>query len=232
MAASGVDFIYAFRMDDLPSTKDVYLAFWDWRRAVFDAYRRVRDRPDNPISAWHGWRKARLALFNNHPQSPFGTARREAPVTLPFFDYDVDLRITVALTSPTDDTPLRVPAGDDGTISLRPFAMTHGLSGQLGRELTLYWIELYGGGVFLPFGDPTNRQETYGGGRYLLDTIKGADLGTDAAGRVILDFNFAYNPSCAYSDAYVCPLAPEANRLPVAIRAGEKAPLSIASTGP
>lgn len=232
MAASSADFSYVFGMTELTSTRDAYLALWDWRRAVFGAYRRVRDQPDNPIGAWHGWRKARLSLFAGHPQSPIGMTRREAPVALPFFDYDVDLRFTVALTPPADDTTLLVPAGDDGTVSLRPFATTDGLSDRLGQDLTLYWIELYGGGVFLPFGDATNRQETYGGGRYLLDTIKGADLGTDAAGRVILDFNFAYNPSCAYSDAYICPLAPEANRLPVAIRAGEKAPLSVDTTGP
>lgn len=232
MAASSVDFIYAFGMTGSTSTKDAYLALWDWRRAVSDAYRQVRDRADNPIGAWHDWREARLALFNNHPQSPFGTARRETPVALPFFDYDADLRFAVALTPAADDAPLLIAAGNDGTVSLRPFATTDGLRAGLGRELTLYWIALYGGGVFLPFGDPTNRQETYGGGRYLLDTIKGADLGTDAAGRVVLDFNFAYNPSCAYSDAYICPLTPEANKLPTAIRAGEKAARSIGSAGP
>ena len=75
----------------------------------------------------------------------------------------------------------------------------------------------------LPFADATNGTSTYGGGRYLLDGIKGADLGmTD--GRLIVDFNFAYNPSCAYSPAWVCPLAQAENRIPNAIAAGEKAP--------
>jgi len=60
--------------------------------------------------------------------------------------------------------------------------------------LELYWLEGYGGGVFLPFADGTTGRETYGGGRYLLDTVKGSDLGTDG-GRLVLDFNFAYNPS-------------------------------------
>ena len=67
-------------------------------------------------------------------------------------------------------------------------------------------------------------RETYGAGRYLLDTIKGADLGAASDGRVVLDFNFAYNPSCSYSDRYVCPLAPRVNRLPAPVRAGERAP--------
>ena len=61
-------------------------------------------------------------------------------------------------------------------------------------------------------------------GRYLLDTIKSADLGAAPDGRTVLDFNFAYNPSCAYSDRYVCPLAPRANRLPAPVRAGEMTP--------
>lgn len=88
-------------------------------------------------------------------------------------------------------------------------------------ELGLYWLEGYGGGLFLPFHDDTNGTETYGGGRYLLDTVKGADLGVED-GRLILDFNFAYNPSCAYDSQWSCPLAPPENRLPIALRAGER----------
>jgi uncharacterized protein (DUF1684 family) len=77
--------------------------------------------------------------------------------------------------------------------------------------------------VFLPFADRTNGNESYAGGRYLLDTIKGADLGR-ADDRVILDFNFAYNPSCAYSDRWTCPLSPPSNRLQSAVGAGECRP--------
>jgi hypothetical protein len=92
----------------------------------------------------------------------------------------------------------------------------------LGGELTLYWLTGYGGGVFLPFLDATSGKETYGGGRYLLDTIKSADHGTLADGRTILDFNFAYNPSCYYSPRWICPLSPRSNRLPAPVRGGEK----------
>jgi len=88
-------------------------------------------------------------------------------------------------------------------------------------ELPLYWLSGYGGGLFLPFRDRTAGAETYGAGRYLLDTIKGADLGT-TGGRLILDFNFAYNPSCAYDPAWSCPLAPRENRLAIALRCGER----------
>jgi uncharacterized protein (DUF1684 family) len=90
-------------------------------------------------------------------------------------------------------------------------------------SLELYWLEGYGGGVFLSFRDATAGRETYGAGRYLLDTVKGSDLGTSDR-RLVLDFNFAYNPSCAYDPRWACPLAPPANRLAIPIRAGERAP--------
>jgi uncharacterized protein len=90
-------------------------------------------------------------------------------------------------------------------------------------ELELYWLEGYGGGLFLPFGDVTSGETTYPAGRYLLDTVKGADLGS-VDGRLVLDFNFAYNPSCAYDPKWVCPLAPTSNWLPVPVAAGEQTP--------
>ena len=92
-----------------------------------------------------------------------------------------------------------------------------------GEQLSLEvaWLAAYGGGVFLCFRDATSGRASYGGGRYLLDTVKGADLGDDG-GRLVLDFNFAYNPSCSYDPSWVCPLAPPANRLAVAVEAGEK----------
>ena len=89
------------------------------------------------------------------------------------------------------------------------------------QSLELYWLEGYGGGVFLPFADTTSGSITYGAGRYLLDTAKGADLGM-SGDRLVLDFNFAYNPSCAYDPRWVCPLAPPENRLPLAVHAGER----------
>ncbi|MEE8544514.1 MAG: DUF1684 domain-containing protein, partial [Alphaproteobacteria bacterium] len=111
-------------------------------------------------------------------------------------------------------------------VRLTPFARTRGLEARCGAELTLYWIGGYGGGVLLPFRDATSGETTFGGGRYLLDTLKGADLGLADAGAALLDFNFAYNPSCAYAERWVCPLAPPANHLPTAVPAGEKAPLA------
>ncbi|MGH2676064.1 MAG: DUF1684 domain-containing protein, partial [Actinomycetota bacterium] len=89
------------------------------------------------------------------------------------------------------------------------------------QALSLYWVEGYGGGVFLSFRDDTSGRETYGACRYLLDTVKGADLGMEG-GRLVLDFNLAYQPSCSYDPTWVCPLAPPENRLTIAVRAGER----------
>jgi len=88
-------------------------------------------------------------------------------------------------------------------------------------SLDLFWLQAYGGGLFVPFADATSGGETYGAGRYALDTVKGADLGSQG-GRLVLDLNFAYQPSCSYDGRWACPLAPPANRLDVAVRAGER----------
>ena len=88
-------------------------------------------------------------------------------------------------------------------------------------SLDLFWLDAYGGGLFVPFADATSGEESYGAGRYVLDTIKGADLGTQD-GLLVLDLNFAYQPSCSYDPRWMCPLAPPDNRLEIAVRAGER----------
>jgi uncharacterized protein (DUF1684 family) len=91
------------------------------------------------------------------------------------------------------------------------------------ERLSLFWLTGYGGGLFLPFRDATNGTQTYGAGRYLLDTAKGADLGSGSApGTIVIDFNFAYQPSCAFYPQWSCPLAPPENRLEQPIEAGER----------
>jgi uncharacterized protein len=91
------------------------------------------------------------------------------------------------------------------------------------RRLALYWLREYSGGLLLPFADATGGHETYPAGRYLLDTAKGADLGPGVApGSIVLDFNFAFQPSCAFDTRWACPLAPAENRLDVEVRAGER----------
>ena len=173
------------------------------------------------MAAWQRWCQTRNALFASHTQSPLSAEQKRHFTGLPVYPYDPALRCLVKLASVQGDA-LTLPAGDDGEVRAAPFARTDGLASTLGGELTLYWIGGYGGGVFLPFTDATTGAETYGGGRYLLDTIKGADLGQTPDGRVILDFNFAYAPSCAHTERYICPLAPAGNRWPGAVRGGER----------
>jgi uncharacterized protein len=192
----------------------------DWRRRVAELYATVRAIAD-PARAWRLWRNRRDALLRDHPQSPFSSSERATFKGLPFFPYDPFARFAVEL-NPLDRQAVEEQSlRDDGRVALRAFARTRGLHGALGGELTIYWIAGYGGGLFLPFADTTAGTETYGGGRYLLDAIKGADLGMDDD-KLVLDFNFAYNPSCAYSPRWSCPLAPAQNRLPRGIRAGER----------
>ncbi len=192
-------------------------SLWDWRRQVADLFASIRATLD-PEVAWHLWLERRAELFANHRQTPLDPGG-ELPV---YFDYDPALRFAVELAPAHTVQTIYLPAGHDGEVALTPFAETAGLRNALGAELTLYWVGGYGGGVFLPFLDATSGTESYGGGRYLLDTIKSADHGITADGRTVLDFNFAYNPSCYYSPRWICPLSPRGNRLLAPVRGGEK----------
>lgn len=204
--------------DIAPENPSLQLA--DWRRQVVELYARIRAAPD-PVVAWQDWRRTRDALFAGHPQSPLPSSTRATFEGLPCYPYDAALRFLARLEPPPDRDEQRAELGADGTIRMVPVDRTDGLAAMLGDELTVYWIASYGGGLFLPFADATSGDETYGGGRYLLDAIKGADLGmTD--GHLVLDFNFAYHPSCAHSADWTCPLAPPGNRLPRPVRGGER----------
>lgn len=204
------------------------LALADWRRRIHELYADIR-RESDPARAWLAWRAVRERMFREHPQSPIAATERAGFAGLPHYDYDPTWRLQASLVPLQTTTEISDEIGADGSIRLRPVARTRGLEERLGRELTLYWIEGYGGGLFLPFRDATAGSETYGGGRYLYDSIKGADLGTQPDGRLVLDFNFAYHPSCCYSAEWVCPLAPPENQVPAAIRAGERLALAGAS---
>ena len=189
----------------------------DWRRRVSELYRDVRNDPD-PAHAWEHWRAVRDELLCSHAQSPLAEKCQEHEGAR-YYDYDPALRLTAELG---------VDELDIATSRWSSYRFTR--FGRVGLEirgrllsLDCYWLQGYGGGLFLPFGDATNGTTTYGAGRYLLDTVKGADLGVED-GRLVLDFNFAYNPSCAYDQRWVCPLAPPGNRLPVAVESGERVP--------
>jgi uncharacterized protein len=194
------------------------LTLLDWKRRVFGLYADVRTM--SPESAWRLWRETRDELFRSHPQSPLPPERRASFEGLEYWPYDPDARVLAELED-VEAEPQPVATSGTEQIAFRPFARARfELQGER-LALEVSWLAAYGGGAFLSFRDATSGGESYGGGRYLLDTVKGADLGEDG-GRLVLDFNFAYNPSCSYDPGWVCPLAPPANRLSVAVEAGEK----------
>jgi uncharacterized protein (DUF1684 family) len=196
-----------------------HLLLLDWKRRIFGLYRAIRQSGD-PRAGWAAWRATRDELSATHPQSPVPPAERAEFPGLRYFDYDPQARV-LAEVADADLVSFDIPTTSDGAYRFLRFGIARfDLFGQ-SLELDLYWLEGYGGGIFLPFGDATGGAETYGAGRYLLDTVKGADLGTED-GRLVLDFNFAYHPSCVYDPRWVCPLAPLSNRLPVSVRAGER----------
>ena len=194
------------------------LTLLDWRRRVAAIYGEVRATThDDPAGTLARFRAAKGALFATHPDSPIPAEMRSTFRGLAYWPHDPDLRFVVPV-EPAPEGEVSAPSSvaADGYRLRRA-----GLLRLPVGELELYWIDVYGGGLFLPFRDATFGTESYGAGRYLLDTIKGADLGGDARGLVV-DFNYAYHPSCAYDARWSCPLAPPANRLAVPIRAGER----------
>lgn len=124
---------------------------------------------------------------------------------------------------PVVDAPphrIEIPTGTDGIV---PFRRVGSLALPGIGTLDVWWLDSYGGGIWLPIRDSSPM--TYGGGRYVLDTVKGADLGGDRDSLVV-DLNFAYNPSCAYDEHWACPLAPPGNVVDVPLDVGELLPES------
>jgi len=201
---------------------DEALDLLDWKRRVFAFYEQVRASSD-PRFAWELWRETRDRLFREHPQSPLAAERRPDFPGCSYFEYNLRARV-LARVEPSEPVRCDVLASTGAAF---PFSKVGTARFALDGEeysLALLWNEGYGGGLFVSFQDETSGRETYPAARYLLDTVKGADLGMNE-GSLVLDFNFAYNPSCAYDSSWACPLAPPESRLPIAVRAGEQAPL-------
>ena len=186
------------------------LELLDWRRRVAALYREVREFTD-PAAAHAHWIAGRAELFATHPQS----ADRNA--TLRYTPYDARYRFELPLLAAPEER-IEIPTATDGVV---PFERIGRVELPGVGSLDVWWLESYGGGVWLPLRDA--HPETYGGGRYVLDTVKGADLGGSDE-RLVVDLNFAYNPSCAYDEAWACPLAPPGNVVDVAVEAGELVP--------
>jgi uncharacterized protein len=195
------------------------LELLDWKRQIAELYARVRAAPD-AAAAWREWREVRDKLFASHPESPLEPSARACFRGLDYFDYDPGVRV-LATVEPSEPAAIEIPVSRGETHRFTRFGHARfELHGEP-QSLEIYWLEGYGGGAYLPVADATSGATTYGAGRYLLDTVKGADLGAEGE-QLVLDFNFAYNPSCAYDPRWACPLAPLENRLPIEVRAGER----------
>ncbi|GGI09239.1 DUF1684 domain-containing protein [Egicoccus halophilus] len=196
------------------------LALLDYRRRVAALYAGLRRRGVDE-DGWRWWRAQRDELFAAHPASPVPPARRATFDGLPFGDYDPELHLGAVTLEPAVHAVFEVAHSASGTTPARRFATLPLRLGDQEHRVSVYWLDVYGGGVFVPLRDASNGRDTYGGGRYLLDTAKSADLGGDPAALVV-DLNFVYHPSCAHDPTWSCPLAPVDERLPVAVAAGER----------
>lgn len=197
------------------------LAVADWRRRVAQVYADVRRlAADDPAAAHAEWVARRDELFAGHAASPLRPAAKAVFTGLDVAPYDPSYRFEVRVRA-TSPQRLEVATGTDGLV---PFDRVGRLELDGLGSLTVWALRTYGGGIFVPVKDATSGRTTYGGGRYLLDTVKGADHGRAPDGGLVVDLNFAYNPSCAYDPAWACPLATRGNVLDAEVPVGERVP--------
>ncbi len=189
-----------------------------YRRSVTELYAAVRAELD-PERGHALWRAGRDELFRTHPQSPLPPGDPLRDTGLRYWPYDPELRFEVPLLPDSGTTALSLPTGGDGTTTMRPAGRVE-LPSPIGATVDVWWLRQYAGGLFLPLRDGTAGETSYGGGRYLLDTAKGADLG-GKEGTLVLDLNFLYHPSCRYDAAWQCPLAPPGNIIRQPVKGGE-----------
>jgi uncharacterized protein (DUF1684 family) len=203
----------------VPQLRTNATALLDWRRQVTAMYAVVRSLSD--VRAAHRyWRDERNRLLGSHSQSPIPPEHRAGFGGVPVAPYDPTLRYTVPVDTDVAPARIEVQTGTDGVVPFERAGVAH-LPGV--GDLDVWWLASYGGGIFVPIKDARTDGATYPGGRYLIDTVKGVDLG-GSEGSLILDLNFAYNPSCAYDPAWACPLAPPGNTVHVPVTAGELMP--------
>ena len=199
------------------------LATADWRRNTFALYEQAR-RAAEGISTSHAhalWATGRDRMFGTHPASPLPEDTRRRFRGLRTARYDPAFRFEAVIDDAGAGETMKVTTGTDGVV---PYTRLGTVNVEGIGALAVWNLDSYGGGVFIPVRDATSGAEggSYGGGRYLLDTIKGANLGTGSIpGSLVLDFNYLYNPSCAYDEAWACPLPGPANTVDTALPVGE-----------
>ena len=150
--------------------------------------------------------------LRTNPHSPLPYEYRDSFHGLTYFGWNPDLVFALEL-APADGSEVSIATSDGAERTYVRAARVTLAVGSVEQTLTLY--DTGHPGLFLPFRDATSGRESYGGGRYL-------DLQPDDSGKVIIDFNLAYSPFCAYNDGYSCALPPAENWMAVPIEAGEK----------
>lgn len=195
------------------------VALADWRRQTAELYAEARRLP-SPVEGCARWRAGRDRMFREHSQSPLGESDPLRASGVRYWPYRPDWRFSLPLLPEAEPVSYEVRTGPAEVTRIRQLGWVK-LPLDPGAALAVWWLEQYGGGLFVPFRDSTAGSSTYGAGRYLLDTAKGADLGLEGE-LLVLDFNFSYHPSCRYDPAWQCPLAPPQNVLALAIEAGER----------
>ena len=196
------------------------LTLLDHRRRVaasYAAYRSFLDRE----AAVERWRAERDVLLHEHPDGPL---RGRPPV--PYAPVTPTGRHELEVDVDVPPARLDVPTASDGVVVLDRLGRLH--VPDVG-DLDVWWLGQYGGGVFVPLRDASAGRTTCGGGRSLLDTVKGADLGDDVdsvsgRGTLVVVLDLAYHPSCTYDARWSCPLAPPGDVVATAVDAGEQLP--------
>jgi uncharacterized protein (DUF1684 family) len=180
----------------------------------------VDNRPyEQQMQAFRQEKDAQFRSMSNK-ESPIPAAARASFPGLVYFPVDLMYRVPASLALQPSRDPQVFVIQTSGREKERRMPKVGTLSFSLQGvpyKLVAFADEGSVSRLFLPFGDLTNGVETYGGGRYL-------EIDLTASGVYDLDFNRASNPYCVYNSTYDCPIPPRENRLPVAIRAGEKLP--------
>lgn len=159
-------------------------------------------------------------FMQHHPQSPLDWQQKQDFSGIEYFPENEVLVLEVEVERLPDDEPLIEMTTNTGDI--RPYRRWGKFSFTVdGEEATLViYSDAHGHEFFIPFKDKTNGKESYGAGRYMDNHRPGMQR---LSGNFFeIDFNFSYNPYCAYSPSFSCPLPPVENWLAVPIRAGEK----------
>jgi uncharacterized protein (DUF1684 family) len=191
----------------------------DWRLQVQSLYAVLRSF-DDPADAWELWKARRNELLATHPCSPLSDDQKRMFRGAKVFNYDPALRFEVDIADEKGTMQFQ-DLGVDGQVHFQQIGKTIGLAHALGKELSVFWMLGYGGGLFIPFRDATAGDTTFRTGRVLVDSVKGADLGLSRNGKLVLDFNFSYHPCKVWNSKFDYISVPDENHLSCAVQAGE-----------